>query len=144
MSVFLNYYFFKINCLDTFLTRILFCLFSLDDIESLPEECAELLFNGNMQGLRTAILNFGEVDCTYKPMDTLTANENMPTASIPETFEDYNDEEHHILYKTLQDLKKTNETSVSGVMRTNCIEIGVKLVGLKLILFNVIELKKKY
>ena len=80
-----------------------------------PDESPYISFRADIPKLREGIFNFGRIDSRGLPIETAFADPDMTSQCLPNVFEDYGDAEHHILYKTVEEIKKTkhNDTSVS-------------------------------
>jgi len=70
----------------------------LDDLALTPEETPYLSYHANPIHLREAIYNFGEIDARHLPLQPF-ADPEMTSSSLPQAFEDYDDEDHHVLFK---------------------------------------------
>ena len=77
----------------------------------MPEESPYIKFHADPSHLHNSIREFGQVDADsastpslHKPLSPLDAfpPSHVGAASLPNAFEDYEDEDHHVLYKTLQ------------------------------------------
>ena len=67
-----------------------------------------------MNGLRRLIKDFGRVDSRGPTLEGAFVAPGLTTStSLPHTFEDYGDAEHHVLYKTLEDVKREREQDQS-------------------------------
>ncbi|OWF50602.1 nuclear receptor coactivator 4-like [Mizuhopecten yessoensis] len=87
-------------------------LFDMNDLR--PEESPYISFRADTASLKEAILNYGRVDHTGFPLTSQFMDPRSPAASLPPHFEDYDDAEHHILYKTVEEIKhaKTNSRNI--------------------------------
>ena len=88
----------------------------LDTLELHPQETACIRFRADVNSLRSVIHSFGRVDSKGGPMEGAFVHPGQTSStSLPQTFEDYGDAEHHVLYKTLEEVKKEkhNDDSVS-------------------------------
>ncbi|XP_060076499.1 nuclear receptor coactivator 4-like [Ylistrum balloti] len=87
-------------------------LFDTNDLR--PEETPYISFRADSASLRDAIVNYGRVDHTGFPLTSQFMDPRSPAASLPPHFEDYDDAEHHILYKTVEEIKhaKTNSHNI--------------------------------
>uniref|UniRef100_A0A0B6Y7F5 Nuclear receptor coactivator 4 N-terminal domain-containing protein n=1 Tax=Arion vulgaris TaxID=1028688 RepID=A0A0B6Y7F5_9EUPU len=85
----------------------------LNRIELSPEETPYISFRADHVNLRESILTYGRVDASGLP--PLIAFDNNPSASLPRHVEEYEDVDHHIFYKTLEEVKraKTSASSIS-------------------------------
>ena len=79
-----------------------------------PQETPHLSFHADVQGLRDAVLKFGQVD--GKPsgyLGKVFAAPDTPSSCLPPSWEEYGDDDHHVLYKTLEEIKRTNTSDGS-------------------------------
>ncbi|KAL4239675.1 Nuclear receptor coactivator 4 [Mactra antiquata] len=80
-----------------------------------PEETPFVSFKSDPASLKEAIMNYGRIDPNgVPPMQSPFIVSDRPAPSLPKQFEDYHDAEHHILYKTVQEInwEKTNDPCV--------------------------------
>jgi nuclear receptor coactivator 4 len=86
----------------------------LDELDLKPEETPNIGFRADVAEMRDCVRNFGRVDSRSLNLPTAFAHPEVSSASLPRTFEDYEDAEHHVLYKTLADVKrdKNNDSSI--------------------------------
>lgn len=80
-----------------------------------PAETPYVSFKSDPNSLRDAIMNYGRIDPnSVPPLQSPFMAPNHPAPSLPKQFEDYNDAEHHILYKTVEEINrsKTSEPCV--------------------------------
>ncbi|GFS27784.1 nuclear receptor coactivator 4 [Elysia marginata] len=73
----------------------------LNKVELSPEETPYISFRADHLGLREAILGYGRVDANGLPLVTAFEDPSKPSASLPRHFEEYEDVDHHVFYKTL-------------------------------------------
>ena len=87
----------------------------LESLDLRPEESPYISFRADVPSLRESLYKFGRVDSRGLPIETAFADPQMSSTSLPNVFEDYGDAEHHILYKTVEEIKKINykDSSVS-------------------------------
>lgn len=97
------------------LTPVYFMVYRFDSLPLFPEETANVTFKADAATLRSAVHHFGKVESQVLPMELAFAEPGSVSASLPKAFEDYEDEEHHVLYKTVQDLKPAQDRVVSFV-----------------------------
>ncbi|WAQ97430.1 NCOA4-like protein [Mya arenaria] len=86
---------------------------------SAPEETPHVSFRGDPVNLREAIMNYGKIDHTSVPAlhsPFLPSNQRAP--SLPKHFEDYDDAEHHVLYKTVEEINR-------GKMDNPCVYVNI-------------------
>jgi len=91
-------------------------IYRLDLGELQPEETPYVSFKSDPSVLREAVMNYGRIDHTSVPplhSPFMTPGQQAP--SLPKQFEDYDDAEHHILYKTVEEINrnKGNDPCVS-------------------------------
>lgn len=80
-----------------------------------PQETPYVSFKSDPTSLRDVIMNYGRIDSnSVPPLQSPFMAPNHPAPSLPRQFEDYNDAEHHILYKTVEEISrsKTGEPCV--------------------------------
>lgn len=94
--------------------------FRLDKVELSPEETPYISFRADHVGLRDSILNYGRVDSNGMPLITAFDDPGNPSASLPRHIEEYEDVDHHFFYKTLEEVRRS-QNPVSCV--SNCLEI---------------------
>jgi len=86
----------------------------LDAIDLRPQETPHLSFSADVQLLRDSILKFGQVE--GKPsgyLGKVFVSPDTPSSCLPPSWEEYGDDEHHVLYKTLEEIKRTNTCDTS-------------------------------
>lgn len=83
--------------------------FDMNDLR--PEETPYISFRADSASLKDAIVNYGRVDHTGFPLTAQFMDPRSPAASLPPHFEDYDDAEHHILYKTVEEIKHAKTKS---------------------------------
>ena len=72
-----------------------------------PEETPNISFKSDPGTLREAILNYGRIDANnITGIQSPFMDPDHQAPSLPRHFEDYNDAEHHILYKTVEELNR--------------------------------------
>lgn len=94
--------------------------FRLDDIELRPLESSLLSFRADSGKLRSAIHEFGRIDSRGLHLESVFAHPGEASSpSLPHAFEDYGDAEHHVLYKSLEEIKREHydDGSVSCVCK---------------------------
>lgn len=79
--------------------------FELGDLK--PEETPFIDFRADPSVLREQIVNYGKVDVTGVPPKSVFVSPGNPSSSLPRHFEDYEDADHHILYKTIEEVSRT-------------------------------------
>ncbi|XP_064615983.1 nuclear receptor coactivator 4-like [Liolophura sinensis] len=83
----------------------------LTDLE--PEESSQISFQADAAGLRDTIMEFGRVEAGNKALQKVFADTYTPSASLPKSFEEYDDADHHVLYKTLEEVNRGKSSSSS-------------------------------
>jgi hypothetical protein len=86
----------------------------LNRIELSPEETPYISFRANHMSLRESILTYGRVDASGLPPLIAFNDPGNPSASLPRHVEDYEDADHHIFYKTLEEVKRTKTSNSNG------------------------------
>ncbi|XP_078658911.1 nuclear receptor coactivator 4-like [Branchiostoma floridae x Branchiostoma belcheri] len=72
-----------------------------------PEETSCVEFSADTTSLRESIHRFGRVDCKNpRAEDLVFSTAGLKAASLPSPFEEYGDQEHHVLYKTVEDARR--------------------------------------
>ncbi|KAH9520023.1 hypothetical protein Btru_071493 [Bulinus truncatus] len=79
----------------------------LDKVELSPEETPYISFRADHLGLRESILNYGRVDANGLPLITAFDDPGNPSASLPRHVEEYEDVDHHFFYKTLEEVRRS-------------------------------------
>lgn len=94
---------------------MIYCLYicRLESLELKAEETPHIAFRANHVSLRESILSYGRVDSKGLPLQSAFADADKPSASLPRHLEEYEDTEHHVFYKTLQDTRAENAASTS-------------------------------
>lgn len=73
-----------------------------------PEESPFISFQADTAGLREAIMSYGNIDSSsIQRLHSPFICPDQQAPSLPRQFEDYNDAEHHILYKTVEEVKRS-------------------------------------
>ncbi len=94
-----------------------------DELDLQPAETRSLSFKADSDKLRENIRSFGYVD-PYGISGEAFAEPGMAaSASLPRAFEDYEDEEHHVLYKTLDSVSQGSSTQPQQVSEVSDIHI---------------------
>ncbi|XP_077999186.1 nuclear receptor coactivator 4-like [Glandiceps talaboti] len=90
------------------------------DLNLNPEENASICFRADRTKLREQIHDFGRVDSRSVSVNQERAftDPTFPSSSLPSPFEDYEDLDHHILYKTLEELKGQEQKQKACVRST--------------------------
>ena len=77
-------------------------------------------FKADLAKLREAVHQFGKVDSHNLPIDMVFAHPmEAGCSSLPCAFEDYEDDEHHLMYKTVQEIQREDNCTqrvVSGFL----------------------------
>ena len=86
----------------------------IDPSDLKPEESAYLNFRCDAGSLRESINSFGKIEANGLPHAVFVQAGN-PSRSLPKHVEEYEDAEHDVLYKTLQEVQqaKTSSSCVS-------------------------------
>ncbi|XP_006825376.1 nuclear receptor coactivator 4-like [Saccoglossus kowalevskii] len=92
-------------------TQLMENLNSLAHLKLTPKENASICFRANRGKLREMIHDFGRVDSRSISVNQERAftDPTFPSTSLPSPFEDYEDLDHHVLYKTLAELKEQKQ-----------------------------------
>lgn len=77
-------------------------------LELSPEETPHINFQVNGSALRDTIRKFGRVDSKPNMDGVFVRPGAAAPVSLPRSFEEYGDDEHHVLYKSV---KKDNSVS---------------------------------
>ena len=85
----------------------------LDKLDLKPEETPNIAFRADVAALRDAVKNFGRVDARGLPLENVFVDPENSSRSLPRTFEDYGDAEHHVLYKTVEEVRKEKNKDCS-------------------------------
>lgn len=88
----------------------LVCLDRVKDLDLAPEQQADIILKVEPADLEKEIKNFVQVETKAK--DMAFAAPGSKSASLPQPFEDYEDEEHQVLYKTIEEIRRSKEGSV--------------------------------
>ncbi len=91
------------------------CLLSrLDQLDLHAQETPNISFRADLAAVRDVIHNFGRVDANGLPLETSAfVGPETPSPCLPRVFEDYEDAEHHVLYKTVSELNSNQAGNVS-------------------------------
>lgn len=89
-----------------------------------PEETPYVSFKSDPTSLRDAIMNYGRIDPnSVPPLQSPFMTPGQTAPSLPKQFEDYNDAEHHVLYKTVEEINRTKSSEP-------CVQVNIpKLSG---------------
>ncbi|XP_070544505.1 nuclear receptor coactivator 4-like [Ptychodera flava] len=81
-----------------------------------PEENASICFRADRNSIRDVIHGFGRIDSRSVSVNQERAftDPTLPSSSLPSPFEDYEDLDHHVLYKTLAELKDQEQKQKAG------------------------------
>lgn len=90
---------------ETATRHLVQALEELNTTELKAEETPYIAFRADQVALRESILSYGRVDANGMPLLSAFADEDKPSASLPRHVEEYEDTEHHLFYKALQDGK---------------------------------------
>lgn len=77
-----------------------------------PEEPMHITFKPTPFGLKDVVMNFGKISSNRISLSTFVESDNSST-SLPKRFEDYEDAEHHVLYKTVENIKQDSNSEKS-------------------------------
>jgi len=78
----------------------------LTQLELSPEETPYISFRVDHLQTREHLLSYGRVDANGLPLANAFEDPDKPSASLPRHLEEYDDCDHHVFYKTLQEIKK--------------------------------------
>ncbi|KAL8568863.1 hypothetical protein ACOMHN_009683 [Nucella lapillus] len=95
--------------------HLLHALEELNTTELKAEETPYIAFRADHLALRESILSYGRVDANGMPLLSAFADEDKPSASLPRHVEEYEDSEHHLFYKALQE-GKANSANICVAM----------------------------
>lgn len=91
--------------------KIKSCILSRIDPNDLkPEESPYLTFRCEAGLLRENINRFGKIDASGLPHSVFIQPGN-PSTSLPRHVEEYDDADHHILYKTVEEVQQARAPS---------------------------------
>ncbi|XP_066303579.1 nuclear receptor coactivator 4-like isoform X2 [Branchiostoma lanceolatum] len=96
------------NCDSACIERVLADnLNKMKELNTEPEETSCVEFSADTSSLRESIHRFGRVDCKNpRAEDLVFSTAGLKAASLPSPFEEYGDQEHHVLYKTVEDARR--------------------------------------
>lgn len=84
-------------------------------MELSPEETPYISFRADHVELRDSIMNYGRVDANGLPLITAFDDPENPSASLPRHVEEYEDADHHVFYKTVEEIKRSQCAPASCV-----------------------------
>ncbi|XP_074648805.1 nuclear receptor coactivator 4-like [Tubulanus polymorphus] len=87
----------------------------LKDLHVQPES-PHITFKADKLAFRKAIHKFGKIDAQGVNPEVVFADPKVPSTCLPHYFEDYGDVEHHMLYKTVEDINRDQH-------QDNCIHV---------------------
>ncbi|CAL1528832.1 unnamed protein product [Lymnaea stagnalis] len=90
----------------------------LKRVELSPEETPYISFRADHVGIRESILNYGRVDANGLPLITAFDDPGNPSASLPRHVEEYEDVDHHVFYKTVEEVKRSQNAG-------SCITVSI-------------------
>ncbi|XP_061181672.1 nuclear receptor coactivator 4-like isoform X2 [Saccostrea echinata] len=89
----------------------------IDPSDLKPEESPYLTFRCDAGSLRESINSFGKIDASGLPHSVFVQPGN-PSTSLPKHVEEYEDAEHHVLYKTVEEVHQSK-------MSNACIDVKI-------------------
>ncbi|KAK3091891.1 hypothetical protein FSP39_023479 [Pinctada imbricata] len=89
----------------------------LDTGDLKPEESPYVTFRSDSAKLREVINGYGKVDVNGLP-HAVFVQPGDPATSLPRHFEEYEDADHHVLYKTVEEVKRSQANNY-------CVEISM-------------------
>jgi hypothetical protein len=79
----------------------------ISSLETHPQETPHLTFRADSMRLRDEMMGFGRVDSKGLPLEAFAGSRaESAAASLPKQFEDYEDEDHQVLYKTVGEMQQ--------------------------------------
>jgi hypothetical protein len=82
-----------------------FHTYSVDSCDLKPDENPWIVFKSDSAMLRESITSYGRVESSNRASTSAFVKPGNPARSLPPHFEDYDDADHHVLYKTIKYLK---------------------------------------
>ncbi|XP_062567143.1 uncharacterized protein LOC134229406 [Saccostrea cucullata] len=89
----------------------------IDPTDLKPEESPYLTFRCDAGSLRENINSFGKIDASGLPHSVFVPAGN-PSTSLPKHVEEYEDPDHHILYKTIEEVHQSKTSN-------SCIDVKI-------------------
>ncbi|XP_076075283.1 uncharacterized protein LOC143046148 [Mytilus galloprovincialis] len=83
-----------------------------DSTDLKPDENPWISFKYDAAKLRESITSYGRVESSNRPPNTVFVKPGHPARSLPPHFEDYDDADHHVLYKTVEGATKSSKSNV--------------------------------
>lgn len=86
----------------------------VDSCDLKPDENPWIVFKSDFAMLRESITSYGRVESSNRASTSAFVKPGNPARSLPPHFEDYDDADHHVLYKTVEGVtKSTQDTTVT-------------------------------
>ncbi|XP_046544324.1 nuclear receptor coactivator 4-like isoform X1 [Haliotis rubra] len=92
-------------------SRLIETLEKLDISDLKPEESPYITFRADQSTLRETILNYGRVDASGFPLQSAFVAHGHPSTCLPRHFEEYEDADHHVFYKTVEEVNRARTAS---------------------------------
>lgn len=70
--------------------------------------------------LRESITSYGRVESSNRASTSTFVKPGNPARSLPPHFEDYDDADHHVLYKTVEGVTKSTQDKTVGLIVVIC------------------------
>ncbi|XP_071106751.1 nuclear receptor coactivator 4-like isoform X1 [Haliotis cracherodii] len=92
-------------------SRLADALEKLDISDLKPEESPYITFQADQSTLRESILDYGRVDASGFPLQSAFVAHGHPSTCLPRHFEEYEDADHHVFYKTVEEVNRARTAS---------------------------------
>ncbi|XP_059141598.1 uncharacterized protein LOC131929424 [Physella acuta] len=99
----------------------------LNRVELSPEETPYISFRADHVELRDSIMNYGRVDANGLPLITAFDDPGNPSASLPRHVEEYEDVDHHVFYKTVEEIKRSQCAPASCQINVNIPKLSTRV-----------------
>lgn len=97
-----------------------FHTYSVDSCDLKPDENPWIVFKSDSAKLRESITSYGRVESSNRPSTSAFVKPGHPARSLPPHFEDYDDADHHVLYKTVEGVTKSTQDTTVGLIVVIC------------------------
>jgi hypothetical protein len=96
----------------------MYTCYSVDSCDLKPDENPWIVFKSDSAMLRESITSYGRVESSAST--SAFVKPGNPARSLPPHFEDYDDADHHVLYKTVEGVTKSTQDTTVGLIVVIC------------------------
>ena len=98
----------------------MYTCYSVDSCDLKPDENPWIVFKSDSAMLRESITSYGRVESSNRASTSAFVKPGNPARSLPPHFEDYDDADHHVLYKTVEGVTKSTQDTTVGLIVVIC------------------------